>query len=297
VGIGLSLAGLLRLAVAGALLAAAHGSATAHPEVRVTWHPPAVRPGEVTMVIVRGTGDAAILEGAVAGRPLAFFPYADGMAAVAGVDLGTRPGRHQWKIAVGTAADAPRLLTGTITVKSRQFVVQRLTLPPGLVDLDAETTRRAETEADRLRTLYRTITPERLWRGRFIAPVSGAGPGEGFGARRVINGKPRAPHSGLDYAAEPGTAVVAANAGRVALVADFFFPGRLVVLDHGLGLYTLYFHLQRALVGEGDGVDRGQPIGEVGATGRATGPHLHFGVHIGAARVDPAALLGLGLAD
>jgi murein DD-endopeptidase MepM/ murein hydrolase activator NlpD len=287
----LSLGGLLSLAAVGIFLTAVHA------EVRVTWQPPAVRPGDVTVVIVHGVGDDATVEGAVARRPLTFFPYADGMAAVAGVDLETRSGRHDWTIAVGPPARVPRILKGSITVKPRRFVVQKLTLPPGLVDLDAETTRRVEGEAERLRTLYRTITPERLWRGRFIPPVAGAGPGEGFGARRVINGKPRSPHSGLDYAAEPGTPVIAANGGRVALVADFFFPGRLVVLDHGLGLYTLYFHLQRALVGEGDGVDRGQPIGEVGATGRATGPHLHFGVHVGTARVDPASLFGLGLAD
>ena len=94
-----------------------------------------------------------------------------------------------------------------------------------------------------------------------------------------------------------GTPVVAANTGRVALVAEFFFPGRLVVLDHGLGLYTLYFHLDSVAVSEGERVERGQTLGSVGASGRATGPHLHFGSQVGTARVDPAALLGLALGD
>jgi len=94
-----------------------------------------------------------------------------------------------------------------------------------------------------------------------------------------------------------GTPVVAANAGRVALVAEFFFQGRLVILDHGLGLYTLYFHLDTTSVDEGERVERGQTLGTVGATGRATGPHLHFGAQVGAARIDPAALLGLSLLD
>ena len=119
----------------------------------------------------------------------------------------------------------------------------------------------------------------------------------GFGARRVINGKPRAPHSGADYAAPKGTAVVAANTGRVALVGDFFFPGRLVVLDHGHAVYTLYFHLDTVAVGEGEVVDRGHIVGTVGATGRATGPHLHFGALVGGARIDPVALMSLNLKE
>jgi murein DD-endopeptidase MepM/ murein hydrolase activator NlpD len=148
-------------------------------------------------------------------------------------------------------------------------------------------------ESARLRTLYRAQSGERLWRGRFIRPVPGEEPGTGFGARRVINGRPRAPHSGSDFAAAVGTPVVAANRGRVVLTGEFFFPGRLVVLDHGLGLYTLYFHLDTIAVAEGQLVARGEPLGTVGMTGRATGPHLHFGAQMGTARIDPAALLAL----
>jgi murein DD-endopeptidase MepM/ murein hydrolase activator NlpD len=184
-----------------------------------------------------------------------------------------------------------------VAIKPRRFRVQRLTLPSHMVELDADTERRADAESARLRTLYQTATPERLWRGPFTRPVAWDGAGEGFGARRIINGKPRMPHSGLDYAAGRGTPVVAANRGRVALVAEFFFPGRLVALDHGLGLFTLYMHLDRADVEEGAIVERGEPLGTVGASGRATGPHLHFAVHVRAARVDPAALLTLRLAD
>ena len=149
-----------------------------------------------------------------------------------------------------------------------------------IFDLDPETERRALSEGERLQTLYRTVTPQRLWRGAFTRPVGGTEPGSGFGSRRIINGKPRMPHGGIDYAAPTGTPVVAVNAGRVALVADFFFPGRLVAVDHGLGLYTLYFHLDSAAVSQGDMVERGQTIGTVGATGRATGPHLPFGAPV-----------------
>ncbi len=263
------------------------------PAVRATWLSAKLQPGTVGLVLVHPVAAAAAVEGAVAGQPLTFFPYADGVAALVGLDLDVQPGRQPWKIAVLDGDGPPRTLSGSITVEPRTFSLQRLTLPSFQVDLDAETVGRAELEAHRLRTLYATLTPERLWRGRFVLPVPGAGPGEGFGARRIINGQPRSPHSGVDYAADRGTPVVAANSGQVALVGEFFFPGRLVAIDHGLGLYTLYFHLERALVSEGDRVDRGQPIGAVGATGRVTGPHLHFGAQLGSARIDPEALMKL----
>jgi murein DD-endopeptidase MepM/ murein hydrolase activator NlpD len=284
---------LAALLTAGLLFAL---PAVAAERPTVTWHPVKPRLGEVAWVHVQGAGDA-VIEGALGSRSLAFFPYAGGQAAVVGIDLETKSGPEPWRLAILEPGRAPRTLTGKVTIQRREFSVQRLTLPTGMVDLDPETERRAVSEGERLRTLYRTITPERLWRGRFVRPVGGQEPPTGFGARRIINGKPRAPHSGADYAAERGTPVVAANSGRVALVAHFFFPGRLVAVDHGLGLYTLYFHLDSVAVTDGETVDRGQHLGTVGATGRATGPHLHFGVQVGGARIDPAALLGLDVQD
>src|SRR5262249_50424320 len=132
---------------------------------------------------------------------------------------------------------------------------------------------------------------------RFAHPLGGAERGAGFGAQRIINGQARAPHAGADYPAALGTPVLASNAGLIALVDEFFFHGRLVVIDHGLGLYTLYSHLHTVSVSQGAPIERGQPIGTVGATGRTTGPHLHFGVQIGGARVDPDVLLALRVVD
>ncbi len=298
----------MRLGRAGLLLAAAvlasaaqfsvlAGPLSAHGKVKVGWHPAQVRVGDVAWLEIHGVPESAVLEGSLGGRPLSFFPYAGGRAALVGLDLETKPGIQPWRLAIMTHADPPQTVEGRLKILKRDFQVQRLTLPTKMVDLDPETERRAVAEADQLRTLYRTVTPERFWRGRFTRPVGGTEPGTGFGARRVINGHPKAPHTGIDFGAAPGTPVVAVNDGRVALVADFFFPGRLVVIDHGLGLYTLYFHLQEAKVTDGERVSRGQPIGAVGATGRATGPHLHFGAHVGAARIDPATLFELTVAD
>ena len=272
-------------------------SSSAADRLAVRWHPARPRIGDVAWLHVRGGSEAAVVEGSVGNRPLAFFPYAGGHAALVGLDLDVKPGSQPWRLAVLEPGLEPRQLAGKVTVAARQFPVQRLTVPTGMADPDPETERRAVAEGLHLTMLYRTVSPERLWRGAFVRPVAGTEPPSGFGARRIINGRPRAAHGGADYRAPQGTPVVAANAGRVALVGEYFFPGRLIALDHGLGLYTLYFHLDSVAVSEGDRVDRGQPIGTVGATGRATGPHLHFGAQLGSARVDPAALLALRLTD
>lgn len=280
-----------------ALLLLSAAPVSAHDPIKIRWEPREARPGDVAVVFLTGLPDAKSAEGSLAGQPLAFFPYGDGYAAVAGLDLEVTPSALSWKVGVLDGRDRPIKASGRLRVRPRRFSLQRLTLPKGLVELDPPTLARVEEESSRLKSLYATITPERLWRGRFTRPVAGTEDGTGFGARRIINGLRRSPHAGVDYSADAGTPVVAANGGRVALVGEMFFPGRLVVLDHGLGLFTLYFHLERVDVQEGERVERGQPIGTVGASGRATGPHLHFAAHLRQARVDPALLLSLPLSD
>jgi hypothetical protein len=272
-------------------------AALAAEKAAVAWHPSKPRVGDVAWVLVKDVAELATVEGSVDGRPLTFFPYAGGHAALFGIDLETKPGRHAWRVGVVEPGREPRSAQGSVKIVRRDFHVERLTLPNTMVDLDPETERRAVAESKQLAALYRTITPDRLWRGKFTNPVGTLAAGSGFGARRIINGQPRSPHSGSDYAAPKGTPVVAVNAGKVALVAEFFFPGRLVILDHGLGLHTAYFHLDTIAVTESERVERGQTLGTVGATGRATGPHLHFGAQVVGARIDPTTLLGLSLLD
>ena len=279
------------------LLTATASHVAAGDRLAVSWQPSKPRVGDAALLRLRGAPDGATVEGMVDGRPLVFFPYAGGHAALVGFDLEQKPGAKAWQLVVLVPGRDPLPAKGTLTLRRRDFPVQRLKLPTAMVDLDPETERRAVAEGERLQALYRTVTSERLWHGAFTRPVGGLEPGSGFGSRRIINGQPRMPHGGADYAAPTGTPVVAVNAGRVALVADYFFPGRLIALDHGLGLYTLYFHLDSTVVGQGDLVERGQTIGTVGATGRATGPHLHFGAQIGGARIDPATLLALRARD
>jgi murein DD-endopeptidase MepM/ murein hydrolase activator NlpD len=286
--------GLTRVAAACSVLLALASPAAAF---KVTVTPSAVRQGDVAMIVVTGAASAPAMDGSIEGRPLFVVPYADGYAALIGIDLETKPGRLPWRVGFVDGGGAPHQASGRLTVKSRSFPVQRLTLPTGMVDLSPDNERRAEAEAARLRALYDTITSVRLWRGHFTRPIASDVKPEGFGFRRVINGKPRAPHSGVDFGAPAGTPVVASNGGRVALVAEHFFGGRLVALDHGEGLYTLYMHLERIDVTEGILVERGAIIGAVGSTGRATGPHLHWSAQLRRARVDPDALLKLSAVD
>ncbi len=274
----------LLVALASVLLAHSPAApAPAAPALQVRLVPPTARQGDAVLVFVAGTRGARDVEGSLGGHHLAFFPYGAEYAALTGVDLETKPGRLPWRIGLVDSAGTPRK--------------QRLTLPGEMVNLDPEAERRAANEAIRMRTLYDTVTPERLWRGSFTRPVASRKPGEGFGSRRIINGQPRMPHSGIDYSADRGTPVVASNRGRVALLGEFFFAGRLVALDHGLGLYTLYFHLDGVSVTEGQIVERGQTVGTVGTTGRSTGPHLHFAAQLGRARINPPELFALPVRD
>ncbi len=149
---------------------------------------------------------------------------------------------------------------------------------------------RIAREQREVAALFRRDGPRRfeLPLGRPLAELPEGGR---FGARRVLNGEPRSPHGGIDYRATPGTPVFAPADGLVALAADQYFAGNAVYLDHGDGLVTMAFHLSRVEVQTGEQVVRGQEIGRVGATGRVTGPHLHFAVRWRGSRVDPAALL------
>ena len=126
-------------------------------------------------------------------------------------------------------------------------------------------------------------------------PLDGVRTGTNFGRRRILNGQPRSPHSGLDLSAPAGTPVRAPQRGQVAFASELFFAGNTVILDHGLGLFTLYGHLESISVSLGDVVEPGATLGRVGSTGRATGPHLHWGMSVNAARVNPLGILRLPL--
>ncbi len=285
----------IRLAVPLLLLAVPGQSDSADPFGILGRLPRTVQQGGVFAVTLRPATSIEGLRGSLDSDPLIFsFLNGGRVQALVGIDLEAN-GRRLLRLEGHDRQGRVHRREWPIRVRHRRFAVQRLTLPQEMVELDLKTATRVSEEAQRLNDLWKTVTPRRVWQGAFLSPVPAAAVPEGFGLRRIINDQPRSLHSGADYKAPLGSVVRASNAARVALAEEQFFGGNALVLDHGLGLYTIYFHLQEFLVKAGDTVHKGQEIGKVGATGRATGPHLHFGVRLNGARIDPAALLRLPL--
>lgn len=210
-----------------------------------------------------------------------------------GVDLEQPPGPLELVLEETTGAGRPASTKARLLVLDAGYPVQRLSVPRSFTELDAATLERVAREKATLERLWETATPTPLWRAPFRTPLEGTARGSGFGLRRIINGEPRAPHTGVDFSVPAGTPVLAANAGVVVLAEEHYFAGRSLVLDHGEGLYTMYFHLEDSLVRPGQRVAQGATIGRVGSTGRATGPHLHWGARLYGAKIDPEELLQL----
>jgi murein DD-endopeptidase MepM/ murein hydrolase activator NlpD len=179
-----------------------------------------------------------------------------------------------------------------LRVAAYPYPVQEIEIADqGKVDLSPADLARAERERARVGAVLAGVSPRRFSLP-LAPPLTPLPAATGFGARRIFNRQPRSPHGGADFAARAGTPVLAAGPGRVALAEEHFFAGRSVYLDHGDGLFTMYFHLDEIAVEEGQTLRAGETVGRVGATGRASGPHLHFAVRWRGARVDPALLLG-----
>jgi len=203
-----------------------------------------------------------------------------------GVDLEKPPGRYEWKVSwQGTGGDELSCSL-PVTVRAGKFPTEHLKVEKQYVEPDLEQQKRAEEDQKKMRAIYDTLTPERLWDGKFRLPLKDATTGGNFGRRRVLNGEARSPHAGVDFPAAAGTPVYASQAGKVVLAEELYYAGNTVVIDHGYGIYTLYAHLSEIAVHAGDNVEAGADIGKVGATGRVTGPHLHWGLTIQHARVN-----------
>lgn len=265
------------------LLAVAGCARAAEPEVRVLSR--AVAPGEPLRIVVQGLDPGASVGGAFRDSDLDFVRDGDAFRAWAVVPLDAAPGPARLVVKAGGA-----VVERTLTIEGREFPEQRLTVDEKYVSPGKAALARIERERKRLDAIYAKRTPSPLPHAAFVRPVPGE-PTSSFGMRRFFNGKPRSPHSGLDLKAATGTPVKSAGPGKVVLAADLYFSGNTVIVDHGGGLFTIYAHLSRFDVREGDAVEAGSTLGKSGATGRVTGPHLHWGAKIGETIFDPRALL------
>lgn len=225
-------------------------------------------------------------QASLAGKPVLVMPVRGGWRALVGVALDASPGATLTLEVTGEHG-AQRY---PITVTQKAYPTQRLRVASDKVDLSPEDLARQEREREHLHRVIETYTDSAPKALSMRAPVPGRR-SSSFGLRRVFNGQARNPHNGMDIAAAAGTPVVAALAGSVIDAGDYFFPGRTVVLDHGMGLLSLYAHLSEIDVSAGASLREGERLGRVGATGRVTGPHLHFSVYLNAAAIDPALLL------
>ncbi|MCC6139095.1 MAG: M23 family metallopeptidase [Nitrospira sp.] len=252
--------------------------------------------GQIVLIKVPGDDLHAEVRGTFLGRTLSFFPdprngEAPGYVGLLGLDMQDTPGAHELAVDIKSGGQAKRVSLNVLVVKEK-FRVEHLKLPKEKVDLDEKAVARWKAEQDQVKTALAEDSRSKLWQGGFLEPVGGKRTGI-FGSMRIMNGQARNPHNGEDIGAPMGTDVLATNDGVVRLTVDHIFSGKGVYVDHGLGFYSMYFHLSDVLVKEGDVVKAGQAVGKVGATGRATGPHLHWGVKLNGARVNPYALLEL----
>jgi murein DD-endopeptidase MepM/ murein hydrolase activator NlpD len=246
---------------------------------------PADAPGRVARVRL-GSADPAPLA-TLDGRRLMVRREGGEWVALAGIPLSAKAGA---RLKVEIVYEGGRREVRRVAVLPKTYLTQHLTVPPDQADLPPELLERYEQERAHLARVLRTFTEPGPAGLAMAQPVEGPRSAS-FGLRRVINGVARSPHSGMDIAAPAGTPVAAPRAGRVLDAGDYLFLGRTLVLDHGQGMLTLYSHLSAVHVAPGDAVAAGAIIGEVGATGRATGPHLHFSVYLNAVSVDPAIFL------
>ncbi len=267
----------------------------------VTLTPAVVEAGSPELIRVTAPADAAV-EGDWLGRKILFFRGRDGQAwyALAGVDVEGAVGPSTLRLSVvlpkstGTAGQNRIDLSQSVEIHEAHYRTGTLTVAPQFVSPGPEELKRIYAEIALKKQVFASSAAEPLWSGNFRAPVD-APPTDSFGTRRTFNGQLASVHKGMDFRAPVGTVVRASNSGVVVLAQPLYYEGNCVVIDHGLGLYTVSMHLSRIDVREGQHVSTGEPLGLSGATGRVTGPHLHWAVRWQGAYLDPAKLLQMDL--
>ncbi len=214
--------------------------------------------------------------------------------AFVSLDLGLEPGFYTLTVFVKRIQGKWESVQRRIVVPTKEFPLIKLWVDKKFITPPPRYYERIKWEAGILRVIYGIYTPQWLGEGRFIFPAPGNAR-TNFGQRRLFNNYHRSSHKGVDVASPYGSSIIASNSGRVVLARDLYYAGKAVIIDHGLGVFTFYCHFSKILVKRGDDVKRGDVIGKVGATGRVTGPHLHWSINVAGKSVDPFSLLSLNL--
>jgi murein DD-endopeptidase MepM/ murein hydrolase activator NlpD len=272
-------------------------SAQAHPPIEIAIAARSLKPGELVVFTLDVTGTPQSVTVDMFGRRTPAFQLGDGRwRALVGIDLDQKPGPYVATVEADSGT-ARTTVERTLRVLPKAFPTRTLRVAPDYVNPPPATLARIEADSAFLARVFANSAPERLWHTSFVRPVPDPANSR-FGTRSVFNGEPRSPHSGADFRSPLGRPVKAPLAGHVVGARELFFTGTVVIIDHGLGMFSLLAHLSRIDVKEGDDVEAGEVVGLVGATGRVTGPHLHWSLRVDGARVDPvSALVILGRAS
>ena len=263
----------------------------------VFWQPNDLHQGSPMFLTVELDRPATRVIGTVAQKPLTFFHEENNPKvwhALGGIDLDTAPGTYDLAVTATLAGGRAAHLTKQITVAPGDFKTGDVNVPENYVNPSDTEQKQIAGDDELKKRAYTHSSPRILWSGDFVKPIAAA-PTPSFGEARILNEEKTSLHTGTDFPAKEGTPILAANSGTVVLTRALFYEGNTVVMDHGQGLFTVYLHLSRTDVKEGDPVKKGDRIGLTGASGRVTGPHLHFAVRWQGAWLDPVQMLALTL--
>ncbi len=262
----------------------------------VSWTPETIASGSPFLLEVSVTAPISKLEGMWQGHPLTLFSSADRRTwyTLAGVDVEAKPGTYVITLVATLSDGRTESAQRNVVVSHANYKTEVLRVPQKYVKPDPETLVRIESDKQLKKAAFAHEVAAVEWSGDFEVPID-TKPSEGFGTRRTFNGQLASIHRGMDYHAAVGSPVKAANSGEVVLARELFYEGNCVMINHGQQFLTIYMHLSHLSVKEGDKVQKGQEIGLSGATGRATGPHLHVAVRWQDAYLDPAQLWTLTL--
>lgn len=252
---------------------------------------PRIQPGDVLSALVTAPADVVSVGATWQDAAVPFARLADGRwHALVGIDIDAAPGAAPLRVSAARKSGPGLTLAHDVEIVAKPFRTRRIRVNPKFVTPPKSALPRIADDARRLQAIFAAPLAERLWQAAAVRPVEGVAV-SGFGVRSVLNGQPRGAHTGLDLAAVTGTPVYAPTPGLVVAAREFYYSGNTVVLDHGDGLFSTMAHLSAFDVTEGQRVEQGALLGKVGATGRVTGPHLHWAVRLHGARVDPLSLL------